>query len=352
MQGGMEKHIASLTACQRADGHEVDIVFNQGDKTAQGDVPVLPSFDLFRLRPQVAAVAVFSVLSLLALARQGRRYDIVHVHGDWSSLLWAPALKRLCGAKVLAFTVHDDLTERVVHRRWLPFLARYTDVIFSTGFRAARALERSSGRPVIFRSSGVSEVFYSPLSSLDRAAPFTVLTVARLVRKKNLQLVLDIACLLPDLQFLIVGDGPEMAALSDRIRREALANVRLVGKKAPAEIRELMASAHCFLLTSLEEGTPTALLEAMARGLPVVTAPAGGIGAIVKDAVNGYVIESYQAEHYVDRIRQLFDDALRMRMAAANLALATSFRWPAVAADVSAAMQSALSMARGRENTR
>lgn len=346
MEGGMENHIAALTAYQRDAGLEVDLVFNQGKSTAAGDLQVLAEFDLFRLRPQALAVIVFSLAVMARLLKVRRRYDVIHVHGDWSALVFAGVFRRICRADVLAFTVHDDLTSGVGHESLLPRLVRQADVIFSTGYRAARLLETRSGRPVVFRTSGVSDSFFAPTQTILPTHGFTALTVARLVRKKNIGLVLDIARRLPSVEFLIVGDGPERPGLRERMTRESLGNVRLLGKMSHREIRQVMDSAQCFLMTSHEEGTPTALLEAMACGLPIVTTPAGGVSAIVENDVNGYVVESREADQYAERIARLFDASRRERIRLKNLKDGARFRWSVVAAEITAALSSVLAAKR------
>ena len=223
LEGGMEKHIGLLTACQRDSGEEVDLLFNRGTATGPGDIQVWPTGDLFQLRPQVAAVTAFYILSLFAFRRQRRRYDILHLHGDWSALLLAGALKKACHAKVLAFSFHGGLTTRRPHTHWLPYLLQKTDIIFSTGYRSAQILQASSGRPVIFQPSGVAENFFISAKQSEHVRHrFTALTIARLVGKKNLGLVLDIAVGLPEVDFLIVGDGTQYTFLSDRVARERI----------------------------------------------------------------------------------------------------------------------------------
>ena len=111
-----------------------------------------------------------------------------------------------------------------------------------------------------------------------------------------------------------------------------------------------MASVDCFLLTSLEEGTPTAILEAMAAGLRVVTSPAGGIGAIIQEPLNGYVVEGHGAEAYRARLRRLFALDLRSSISRNNREKALLYRWPVVSANVTSAMAAALKKPSRRQN--
>ena len=86
---------------------------------------------------------------------------------------------------------------------------------------------------------------------------------------------------------LIAGEGPEEAALR-ALARELEANVRFLGLRA--DVPELMNAANGFLLSSVVEGLPMALLEAASSALPCVATDAGGVGEIVLDGQTGYLV--------------------------------------------------------------
>ena len=78
-----------------------------------------------------------------------------------------------------------------------------------------------------------------------------------------------------------------------------------------------------FVFTSLWEGTPKVILEALARGLPVVTVNAGGISSVIEDGVTGMLLPKFDAKLMVERIEQLIDDnALRMQIVSNGLSVA------------------------------
>ena len=106
-----------------------------------------------------------------------------------------------------------------------------------------------------------------------------ILIVGRLSREKDHLTLLDAVRELP-VHLLIVGEGPERGRIEERIRatgREA--HVTLVGQVPSAE--PYFGVADIAVLSSLSEGSPNALLEAMAAGLPVVATSVGGIPEIV-----------------------------------------------------------------------
>src|SRR5439155_18500964 len=90
----------------------------------------------------------------------------------------------------------------------------------------------------------------------------------------------------PDAHLLLVGEGPERAAIEAQVRERRLGDrVRLLGLRK--DIPRLLQAADVFLLTSISEGIPLTLIEAMAAGLPVVSTRVGGVGEGVEDGVTG-----------------------------------------------------------------
>jgi glycosyltransferase involved in cell wall biosynthesis len=97
----------------------------------------------------------------------------------------------------------------------------------------------------------------------------------------------------------IVGYGEEHVALADRIENAGLGrHVRLAGKLAREQVIERYARAAVFVQPSRitadgdRDGIPNVLLEAMAMGLPVVASRVSGIPEVVRDGVNGLLVEA------------------------------------------------------------
>jgi glycosyltransferase involved in cell wall biosynthesis len=155
-----------------------------------------------------------------------------------------------------------------------------------------------------------------------------VATVGRLIAVKRLDRFLHALaearqhC--PGLNGLIIGDGPERAAL------EALAHelqlfpdgVCFLGQRN--DVSALLNQADIFLFTSDNEGFPNVLLEAMAADVPIITTPAGDAGLVVEDGKTGYVVPFEDRAAMVERLvrlaatpdlRQQFGMAGRRRVA-------------------------------------
>jgi glycosyltransferase involved in cell wall biosynthesis len=169
---------------------------------------------------------------------------------------------------------------------------------------------------------------------------FDVISVGSFVPKKNFELVIQIAEKMPEHSFLLVGDGPQRAAIEADCRHRGMTNVTFTGQLAPAEVARALRRARIFLLTSLAEGTPTALLEAMACGLAIVTSRSNNFDDILKPGQNGYVIDGFQAQDYVLKICELLDDSnLLEEISRHNSEQAMSYSWPAVAKRITDWMQ-------------
>jgi glycosyltransferase involved in cell wall biosynthesis len=120
-----------------------------------------------------------------------------------------------------------------------------------------------------------------------------ILIVGRLSREKDHITVIEaIARLRPELKacLVIVGEGPERPEIERRIRSLELAgSVKLTGQQDSAE--PYYGIAQVAALSSLSEGSPNALLEAMAAGVPVVATRVGGIPEIVTHEESALLIE-------------------------------------------------------------
>ena len=162
---------------------------------------------------------------------------------------------------------------------------------------------------------------------------FQVIVVANLVEKKNLDLVLEIAMDLVTLNFIIVGDGPKKNYLNNRIKDLNLSNIQMLGYKNHKELHLLYYESDIFLLTSKKEGTPTAMLEAMACGLPVVTSNSGGVDSIL----GGYnfIAQANNKKNFVDKLNELLEKKDRLEeVSNYNIAVSKKYKWEYVAKNI------------------
>jgi glycosyltransferase involved in cell wall biosynthesis len=143
-----------------------------------------------------------------------------------------------------------------------------------------------------------------------------VLIVGRLSREKDHFTLLEAVRDLPDAHLLIVGEGPERGRIEEQIRAAGKEKqVTMVGQVASAE--PYYALADVAVLSSLSEGSPNALLEAMAAGVPVVATSVGGIPEIVTNEESALLVKPGDRQAMTAAIERI----MREEGFAPNLAL-------------------------------
>lgn len=157
---------------------------------------------------------------------------------------------------------------------------------------------------------------YKP-SEYDGEGSIRLLTVARFVEKKGIEYALQAVAELSesyDIDYSIAGDGENRDKIESLISELGISDsVRLLGWQPQSKIAELMHNSHLFVLPSVtaengdKEGTPTVLLEAQSRGLPVVSTYHAGIPEIVIDGETGKLVPERDSDALVDAIQELIN---------------------------------------------
>jgi glycosyltransferase involved in cell wall biosynthesis len=262
---------------------------------------------LRRERPQIlhASSSKAGVLGRLAAAATRVPIRFFTVHG------WA-------------FSAYSGLTSslyRIADRLMEPLTT--VTICVSENERAAglEAGTCSAERSVVIRNA--VDVTVAPRSRHDRAVP-RLIAVGRLKAPKDLLTLLRAFAALPGGSFeaLLVGDGPDRAAVEAEIRRLGLqACVQLAGERS--DVPALLAGSDLFVLSSRSEGLPVSVLEAMAAELPVVASGVGGLAELVVDGETGILVPPGDAAALAAALGRLVEDReLRRTLGAAGRARA------------------------------
>lgn len=140
--------------------------------------------------------------------------------------------------------------------------------------------------------------------------------MARFVREKGVYELLEAFHLLaagrPLATLVMAGAGPEGEAIQRWVTEHGLQDrTEFPGFLRNTDKFNALLNADVFVFPTYAEGCPVALLEAMAAGLPVITTPVGGIPQIIKDGVNGIILENIDAEAICKAIIAVLDDEKR-----------------------------------------
>jgi glycosyltransferase involved in cell wall biosynthesis len=229
----------------------------------------------------------------------------------------AGATNPLKGSRFFWARVHflEALYERLVTRRVLPRVAN----VVAINQECVRMCQTIGATNYVFIPLGVDQSLFYPQDKAICKKQVGVITdgpvfvfVGRLSKIKGLDLLLDGFALfhqeVPEARLLIAGDGEERKAIENKISFMGLKEmVHLLGNVARNRLPQILNAADIFVLTSVAEGVPNAILEAMACGLPVVATDVGGISEVVKSGVNGFLIDTRQPSNVVEMLKQALE---------------------------------------------
>ncbi len=168
-----------------------------------------------------------------------------------------------------------------------------------------------------------------------------IITVARMTEGKGyphlIRLLPKILEKVPNLVWLIIGDGPKKDEIIKSIQKNYLQNVvRFIGKVSYTDLPKYYQLADLFVLlthpdeSSAEEAWGTAFVEAAASGLPVVAGRAGGVEEAVQNMTTGLVVDVYQDQGIISAVTELLrnkDSAMKMGQAGRERVI-REFNWP------------------------
>ena len=208
-----------------------------------------------------------------------------------------------------------------------PLLCGATDPVIAISEFSVRHLESFGFPPSRIRRIPVAiemETFPFTERLARNGEPVQILTVARLVREKNLSLALDAICHCLDqlgtgaVHWTLIGDGVLQPQLQEWIRERGLEKaVTCTGALDQRDVLRYYRDSDLFLLSSAAENLPVSIMEASASGLPVVSTRVGAIEELVVDGETGFLVDPDDAEGMTAGLIRLVGDlALRRRLGA------------------------------------
>jgi glycosyltransferase involved in cell wall biosynthesis len=151
---------------------------------------------------------------------------------------------------------------------------------------------------------------------------FVLVTIGRLVARKASTQLVDVLCAsgIPNAHLLVIGDGPDAAAIRQRAAELGVENrVHLPGQVADAEKYAALSIADAFVSTSQHEGFGLVFLEAMAFGLPIVCYDRGGQTDFLASGETGFVVKLNDTGAFTHAVRAIHADIyLRRRLGQRN----------------------------------
>jgi len=276
--------------------------------------PQLPQVGM-GIAPLALCSAVLPVLR--RQIRAGQDFDLIDAHYSYPDGVAAVLLGRALDRPVVVTARGSDLNviaEFAVPRRWIRWAVRHADglVAVSSGLqRRLVGLGISEERVCVLRN-GVDLTLFRPTDreaariALGLTRP-TLLAVGNLVGLKRHRLMIEALAGLPECDLIIVGEGPERAAIAALAQALRLADhVRLLGRVPQDRLPEIYTAADLLLLVSSSEGWPNVLLESMACGTAVIVSDLVGIEDIVAAPEAGIILPETTPSLIAAAVRDFF----------------------------------------------
>jgi glycosyltransferase involved in cell wall biosynthesis len=264
-------------------------------------------------------------------ARAARRADVLYASATYAA---AAAAAGAAGRPFVAKLVSDPAYERAqrygrFHGSLEDFQSASTPALRTLKVLRTRALR--AARTIVVPSAYLADIAAGwglrrerlhvltnpappPREILpEQLEPGTFVFVGRLTRQKALGTAIDAIARVPAARLVLVGDGPERAALE----RVAGDGVEFRGACSRDEALRTVAGAEAALLSSDWENLPHSAVEALSVGVPVVATAVGGVPEVVHDGENGLLVAPGRPDELAGAIRRILEEpGLRERLAA------------------------------------
>jgi glycosyltransferase involved in cell wall biosynthesis len=336
--GGPASHAPELAEFLIGRGHGVEVVTTAESAPAPEPYPV-------RWTDRRLPRGVRHADAALKIARAARRADVVYTTGMLVRSSLASALAR---RPVVMKLTSDPAYERSLRYELfsggldefqraeggkLRVLRRVNDVALR---RAAHLVVPSDALRQLAIRWGIEPervtLLPNPVSAPEALAPRaelrarhgltgpTLAFAGRLVPQKSIDVALRALARADGVTLVLAGEGGEADRMGALAQELGLGDrARFLGAQPRATVFELLAAADAALLSSSWENFPHMVVEALAVGTPVISTNVGGVGEIVRDGVNGLLVEIGDVDGLTAAIeRYLGDEKLQERLRAAT----------------------------------
>ena len=294
------------------------------------------SGNIRNLRYLFASLAVFSQATHITQELVKTNAMWIHAHFATNATTVAWIIKHLSGIPY-SFTPHAyDIFKREFQTGFLRTKIQDAHFVVAESQFNKFFLQNFSGQkskngryPVIH--CGVGADYLHRQLKKDCKNPFPIiLCIARLVEKKGHEYLIRALAIIKqqalDFKCIMVGNGPLQKQLINQLKEKKLEDrVEFVGEFSPVQARDVLEQADIFCLPCIhascgdKDGIPVALMEAMAKRLPVISTHMKGITELIKSGDNGLLVPERNEKALADALIMLLNNPdLRLRLAEAG----------------------------------
>gem|GEM_PF-1583510 len=261
----------------------------------------------------------YAFLLPMIYRRQIRECEALRVE-QFSGVIPALVARRFDGVPfVVTYGYHYGEVARIAGSRLKPRLYAWLEraafpraagvIVTSREMETRLSAHPARPRLAYFPNGVDTESFAPPPTPRAPSGPPTVLYVGRLEEEKNVGRLIEGLALVSQIRprLRLVGDGRLRDDLETRARAAGI-DTDFAGVIPHGQLPQHFRSADCFVLPSLTEGHPKALIEAMACGLPCAASARGGIPSILEDGVTGLLFDPDQPRDIARAVGRLLSD--------------------------------------------
>lgn len=191
-------------------------------------------------------------------------------------------------------------------------ISKYVDCVLTLNSKSLSLAKSLTDKPNYLSNNFIDKNWIVE-NKIVNAELKRILYVGHVQKFKGSRELIEAAKKCSDIEFMLIGP------IDSEITKDYIpSNVKLVGKKSPREVKELLLTADIFVFPSYTEGFSIALLEAMAAGLPIIATNVGANLDMIEKK-GGIIVRSQNSQDIVEAINQLRSEEVRMKMSNWNI---------------------------------
>jgi glycosyltransferase involved in cell wall biosynthesis len=317
--GGIESYVLELAKGLKQQGQVAQVVLLSKhdeeslliDKLKQANIRFRYLHQLVDAQP---STSLPTLTKQLFMASRKHKPRVIHAHGYKASII-----NKLTPHRAnTVVTYHSGETPK--GRVWLyDFIDRYTAGL------ATHNLTVSAQISLKIPYSTTTLNNFIAVNNVQLSTGKQVAFVGRLSHEKGPDQFVSLAATMPDTEFHLYGDGP----MRSEITLQSGSNVHLMG--FASDMDEAWSNIGLLVISSRFEGLAMTAIEAMARGIPVVSTQVGAMDSLIAHDVNGWLVDSPdQLAQFVKRWQELTPKQLKKISASARQTVVDEFSSEAV----------------------
>lgn len=369
-KGGLSTYIYEVSKRLWSRGNEIDVLVIKGNNTAynqENNLPISNEInviieDFYAKDISKFNNGIFNISEINkefnVLEKISNIPNIVHIH-DWYGVLWASVIKYTYNIPIImtshlplrsGFTYTGHSIEKKEKMLFEGLGFRIADIVIAPSNFIANLLVNEYNVPnekIIVIPNGVDTQYFSPGKKKNENEKI-ILSVSRITEQKGIEYLLELTQYvinkMPNVKFIVVGDGPLLNDLKNTSNSMALSNnLEFLGFITRDRLKEHYRLSDIFITTSIYEPFGLTILEAMASGIPVVAFSVGGIKELVRNDKDGILIPPSRVDLMGDGLIQLLlNSKLKLEYGKNARKRALMFKWEKIIPDLENNYKSAI----------